>query len=448
VRHSDHPHSPAPVEPTFDSFDDSRADSFDDSTAEPPAPKPDDHVPISTAYAKGTGRRIRFVAVILAAALAAAFFFVQQIKSRKEAELGSVTASRAEEAPPVETIRVGLAPPTQTLTLPGETRGWYSSTIFARVNGYVAKWIADIGDRVKKDQVLATIDTPELDAQLEAAQAQLRASEAEVKVREADVEFAKTTYERWEGSPKGVVSDQEREDKKARYAMAIAQLNAARARVALDQANVDRLSFLTSFKQVTAPYEGVITERRVDIGDLVTAGSTASTTPLYGIAQSQQIRVFINVPQAAVADIGDGTPAQVTASEYPDRVFEGKVARTSQSIDLRARTQRTEVDLSNEDRALLPGMYVQVTFRLKPTAFVQVPASALLFRATGPQVALITSNETVKFQDVTIARDNGNAVEIASGLSAGERIALNISSQIAEGDHVTVREEPKTAEAR
>jgi RND family efflux transporter MFP subunit len=440
VRHLDRPNSPAPVEPTFD--------SFDENGTKPEVPEPHEHVPISTAYEKGTGRRIRLAAAVLAVALAAAFFFVQQIKSRKETALGSETAARAEEAPPVETIRVGLAPPTQSLTLPGETRGWYSSTIYARVNGYVAKWIADIGDRVKKDQVLATIDTPDLDAQLEAAQSQLRASEAEVKVREADVEFARTTYERWEGSPKGVVSDQEREDKKARYAMAVAQLNAARARVTLDQANVDRLSFLTSFKQVTAPYEGVITERRVDIGDLVTAGSTSNTTPLYGIAQSQQIRVFINVPQTATADIGDGTQAQVTASEYPDRTFEGKVARTSQSIDLHARTLRTEVDLSNEDRALLPGMYVQVMFRLKPTAFVQVPASALLFRATGPQVALITSDGTVKFQDVTIARDNGNVVELASGLSAGDEIALNISSQIAEGDHVTVREEAKTAQAR
>jgi multidrug efflux pump subunit AcrA (membrane-fusion protein) len=133
-------------------------------------------------------------------------------------------------------------------------------TIYARVNGYVAKWIADVGDRVKKDQVLAWIDTPELDAQLEAAQAQLKASETEVKVKEADVED------------------------KARYAVAIDQLKAARARVALDQANVDRLSFLMSFKQVTAPFEGVITDRRVDIGDLVTAGSTTNTTPLYGIA--------------------------------------------------------------------------------------------------------------------------------------------------------------------
>ena len=436
MRQSNSPNLPSSVEPTFDSFDDSAADDA--------VPQPHEHVPISNAYTKGTGRRIRFAAAVIAAALAAAFVFVQQIKARKESALASETAARAEEAPPVEVIRVDMAPPTQTLTLPGETRGWYSSTIYARVNGYVAKWIADIGDRVKKDQVLATIDTPELDAQLEAGQAQLKASEAEVKVKEADVDFAKTTNDRWQGSPRGVVSEQEREDKKARYAVAIAQLNAARARVALDQANVDRLSFLTSYKQVTAPYEGVITDRRVDIGDLVTAGSTTNTTPLYGIAQSEQIRVFVNVPQAASADVGEGTPAQITAGEYANRLFKGKVARTTKSIDQRARTLRVEVDLANDDRALVPGMYVQVAFNLKPTSFVQVPASALLFRAAGPQVAVI-DNETVKFKDVTIARDNGNFVELASGLSPGEKVALNISNQIAEGERVTVREESKTA---
>jgi RND family efflux transporter MFP subunit len=373
---------------------------------------------------------------------------VQRDKARQEATLAGETAAKAEQAPPVEVIKVDLAPPTQTLTLPGETRGWYTSTIYARVSGYVAQWIADIGDKVKRDQVLAVIDTPELDAQLEAAQAQLKASEAEVTVREADVDFAKTTFDRWQGSPKGVVSDQEREDKKARYAVATAQLNAARARVALDQANVDRLTFLTSYKQVTAPYEGVITERRVDIGDLVTAGSTSNTTLLYGIAQPDKIRVFVDVPQSVSAEIRDGTVAQVTANEHPNRIFEGKVTRTSRSIDRHARTLRVEVDLPNSDFALLPGMYVQVAFHLKPTSFVQVPASAMIFRTGGPQVALISPDGTVKFRDVTIARDNGNFVEIASGLTAGDRVALNISNQIANGDRVTVKDESKTAEAR
>ncbi len=428
---------PAPVEAAFDSFDDAAADE--------PVPEPHDHAPVSTSHAKGTGRRISFMAFLLLVGLAAAFYVVHQAKQRQEATLASETAAKAEEAPPVEVIKVDLAPPTQTLTLPGETRGWYSSTIYARVSGYVANWIADMGDKVKKDQVLATIDTPELDAQLEAAQAQLKASGAEVTVKEADVEFAKTTFDRWQGSPKGVVSDQEREDKKARYAVAAAQLNAARARVALDQANVDRLTFLAGYKQVTAPYDGVITERRVDIGDLVTAGSTSNTTLLYGIAQPDKIRVFVNVPQTVSAEIGDGAVAQITASEHPGRVFEGKVTRTSRSIDRRARTLRVEVDLPNSDLALLPGMYVEIAFHLKPTSFVQVPASAMIFRTGGPQVAVIGDNGTVKFRDVTIARDNGNFVEIASGLTAGDRVALNISNQIANGDRVSVKEDAKTA---
>ena len=407
-----------------------------------------DHAPASIVDAKATGRRIRFAAATLAIVLAGAFILVHQVKGRQESMLAAATAASSEEAPPVQVTQVDLAPPTEVLTLPGEIRGWYSSTIYARVSGYVAKWIVDIGDRVKKDQVLATIDTPELDAQLDAGQAQLVASEAEVKVKEAEVDFAKTTYDRWQGSPKGSVSDQEREEKKARYAVSVAQLNAARARVTLDQANVSRLTFLTRFKQVVAPYEGVITERRVDIGDLVTAGSTAATTPLYEIAQSEKVRVFADVPQIATSEVGEGTPVRVTAKEYPNRKFEGKITATSKSIDLKARTLRVEVDLSNDDLALLPGMYVQAAFHLKTTSFVQVPASALIFRAAGPQVAVIDGNATVKFQDVTIARDNGAFVEIASGLSAGDQVALNISNQIANGDRVTVRADTKTAAAQ
>jgi RND family efflux transporter MFP subunit len=209
-----------------------------------------------------------------------------------------------------------------------------------------------------------------------------------------------------------------------------------------------QLSFLASYRQVTAPYEDVITDRRVDIGDLVTAGSTTNTTPLYGIAQSEQSRLFVNVPQAASADVGEGTPAEVTAGEYANRIFKGKVTRTSKSIDHRARTLRIEVDLANDDRTLVPGMYVQVAFHLKPTSFVQVPASALLLRTASPKVAVIGDTGTVKFKDVTIARDNGNFVELASGLSPGEKVALNISNQIAGGDRVTVRDESKTAEAK
>lgn len=425
-----------------DGADDAKVafDALDDVRQEETELEGRSHATIGTSYNPGTGRRLGMLAGTIAVILAVAFFVVHHIKSRHEAWLATATAARAEQPPPVNAVKVQFAPPRQVLTLPGETRGWYSSTIYARVNGYLAKWFVDIGDHLKTGQVLATIDTPELDAQLDADKAQLNASEAEVKVKEADAEFAKTTYERWRGSPKGVVSEQEREDKKARFDAAVAALNAAQAHVKLDEANVDRLTHLTEFKQVTAPFDGVITERHVDIGDLVTAGSTTNTSPLFGITQTEQIRVFVNVPQSVSEQLGVGSTAQVTASVYPTRTFEGKVTRTSESIDPRARTLRVEVDLSNSDLALLPGMYVKVAFSLKPTTFVQVPASALLFRAAGPQVAVITDDNTVKFQDVTIARDNGHLVEIASGLSEGDRVALNINNQITNGEKVTVME--------
>jgi RND family efflux transporter MFP subunit len=286
---------------------------------------------------------------------------------------------------------------------------------------------------------MAIIDTPDLDAQLQAAQAQLEASEAEAKVKESDVDFAKTTNVRWQTSPKGAVSDQEREEKKAHYQSSVAQLNAARARINLDRANVNRLTYLTRFKEVTAPYDSVITSRHIDIGDLVMAGST-NTTSLFGVAQYDSIRVFANVPQSARVDVRVGERAQISAGELPGRIFEGTVTRTSRSADPKARTLLVEIDLANDDSALVPGIYVQVAFNVQAKASVQVPASAMLFRGGGPQVAVITEDDAVKFQDVKIARDDGKIVEIASGIAAGDRVALNISNQIIEGEKVSVKE--------
>jgi RND family efflux transporter MFP subunit len=426
---------------------DAAFDAFDEEAQVPGAAPEDDtaphdehgHVPVQTGYVRGTGRSLGLFVGLLAVALIVGFFVVQRLKHSDQANLRDEAALRVQQLPPVEVVRAQSAPPTQTLVLPGETRGWYSSTIYARVTGYVAKWLVDIGDKVKKDQVMAIIDTPDLDAQLDAARAQLEAAEAEAKVKESDVDFAKTTWVRWQTSPKGAVSEQEREDKKAHYQSSLAQLNAARAHINLDRANVDRLTFLTRFKEVNAPYDGVITERRIDIGDLVTAGS-ANTTPMFGIAQSERIRVFAEVPQSARIDLGVGQVAKVTAAELPSRVFEGTVTRTSEAADPRARTMRVEIDLSNDDGALVPGIYVQVAFSLQPKSALQVPASAMIFRGNGPQVALITAGDAVKFQSVSIARDNGKFVEIASGLAEGDRVAVNISNQIADGEKVSVRE--------
>jgi RND family efflux transporter MFP subunit len=425
----------------FDAFDEEAQELVGppDSADRIGPPDSHGHFAVPTSYPSATGRWLGLSIGLLAVVLVVAFALVQQLKMREESGLREQALARTRKPAAVEIVRVQKMPPLQILTLPGETRGWYNSTIYARVTGYVAKWLVDIGDVVRKDQVMAVIDTPDLDAQLAAGRAQLEASEAEAKVKDTDVEFAKSTHDRWQTSPKGAVSDQEREDKKAHYQRSLAALNAAHARVDLDRANVDRLNFLTNFKQVLAPYDCIVTDRRIDIGDLVTAGSN-NTTPLFGISHHQQIRVFTNVPQSARIDLGVGVAAQITAAELPNRIFKGVVARTSQSVDPRARTIRVEIDLDNEDLSLVPGLYVQVTFDVRSRPSVQVPASAMLFRGAGPQVALIGDGDTVTFRDVGIGRDDGKFVEIATGLSEGDRVALNISNQIAEGEKVSVKE--------
>ena len=220
------------------------------------------------------------------------------------------------------------------------------------------------------------------------------------------VEFTKSTYERWQDSPKGVVSEQEREDKKAglrpapwRRSISIRPMSTATRRS-------------RQFKQVTAPYDGTITERHIDIGNLVTAGSTANTTPLYRIVQDDPMRVFVDVPQSAAQDIKTDLVAHITASNVPGRTFEGKVTRTASAINKQTRTLRVEVDIPNPDHALVSGMYVDVSFEIPNIGLLQVPAAALVFRSGGPQIAVIDKDSKVDFRNVSIARDNGNSVEI------------------------------------
>lgn len=405
--------------------------------AEKPHHDPDaSHVPVHAT--PGTGARIIVAVVLLTALLVVGFFYRYHRNSSAETALNSQTLADADAPAPVDVIRVSRASPLHELALPGEARAWYQSTIYARVSGYIGTWKADIGDKVKKGEVLALIDTPELDDQLKAAEAKVAADRSEVEVAKANAAFASSTYQRWKESGKGVVSDQEREEKKAEHLSADAHLIAAQSQVDLDQAEVRRLSDLSDFKRVEAPYDGVITSRRVDIGDLVTAGSTSGNTPLYDIAYSDRIRVYVDVPQAASADVKDGTTATATVAEYPGQVFTGKVARNSQAINEATKTLRVEVDFENKDPALLkPGMYLEVNFNTtdaRPP--LQIPASALNFRTNGPTVAVVGKDGRVQFRGVKIARDLGNVVEIESGLHDGDLVALNISNQIADGDKV------------
>ncbi|MDP9066577.1 MAG: efflux RND transporter periplasmic adaptor subunit [Pseudomonadota bacterium] len=340
--------------------------------------------------------------------------------------------------PPVDVVVARPATVGQDLVLPGQTAAWYETTIYARVNGYVAKWVVDIGDHVKKGQLLATIETPEVDAELSAAKAALEAAAAQVVARRAEAQFSKTTHERWRDAPKGVVSEQERESKKADYQSAEARLYAASAQVALDKSRVDQYSALTEFKRVIAPFDGTITERKIDVGNLVTAGSGSATTPLYRMSQTDPLRIFVDVPQSAAGELMNaGVPAQIRAAGAVGGAFSGTIARSAEAISAQARTMRVEVDMPNVEHRLVPGMYVNVAFQLQPRGQVEVPAATLIFRATGTQVARVDGNGKIEFQNVTIARDNGSLVELTSGVNPGDRLVLNISSQIGAGQAVT-----------
>jgi RND family efflux transporter MFP subunit len=392
---------------------------------------------VSTQFDPHTGARLKRLGLLLAAVLALVFVVVCIDRFVKARGVARSTTASAAATPLVEVVAAAPVGALSRLVLPGYTAAWHSSTIYARVNGYVGKWFVDIGDRVKSGQVLALIETPDLDAELAAARAQLQASQAQVLARKAEAQFSLTTYERWRDSPRGVVSEQEREEKKADYDSAVARLKSAEADAALAQARVTQYSAMAAFKQVTAPYDGVITVRDIDIGNLVTAGSTAATTPLYVMSQNDPIRVFVDAPQSAADDlINSKAPVQIQTSSGAAREYSGTVTRTSNALNPQARTLRVEVDIANPKDEFVPGMYVKVGFGLPPRGLVQVPAAALIFRASGPQVARVGADGRVSFRNVTLGRDDGNMVELSSGVAAGDQLALNISSQIGDGEQV------------
>lgn len=401
----------------------------------------------ATHFDPDTGRRMKKAAIIFAVVLVVAFIAVWLERFFKERTVASATEQASAAPHLVDVIQAAPVGAVQHLALPGQTAAWHSSTIYARVNGYVGKWYVDIGDHVRKGQVMALIETPDLDAQLAGARAQLQAAQAQVLMRKAQAEFSKSTYERWRESPKGVVSEQEREQKRTDYDSASASLKSAEADVALDQARVSQYVALSQFKQVTAPYDGVVSQREIDIGNLVTAGSTSSTTPLYVMTQNDPMRVFVDVPQSAAADLMQGQiPVEVEVPGSEGHTYPGTVTRTSQALNPQARTLRVEVDIPNAQSSLVPGMYVKVGFGLHPKGLVQVPAAALIFRSGGPQVARVDKDGSIHFRNVTIARDDGNAVELGSGVEPGDELALNVSSQIGDGEPVRVNPAEQRAE--
>lgn len=397
-----------------------------------------DNSPASVTESPPKGGAVIIMAGVVGVALAAVYAFGIARRHDTSAALLADAKAVAESAPLVEVATVKRSDIRQFLALPGEARPLNQSTVYARTSGYVAKWLVDIGDHVKQGQSLATIDTPELDDQLNAARANLTQSKSEANLAQSAADFAKVTFDRWESAaPDGVVSTQERDEKKAQLQNSLAHVEAAQAHIAVSDAEVHRLETLISFKKVTAPFDGVITERRIDIGDLVTAGSTTSTTPMFTIARIDRLRVFVSVPQNAVSQIRPGITATAQTQENAGLHFTGVVDRTSQSVDPLSRTMKVEVLVDNPDELLKPGSYLQVSFQTDRTQPpLEIPASAITFRSEGPMVAVVSAQNRVSFRHVQIERDDGDHIEIGSGLHDGDRVAMNISTDITEGSVV------------
>lgn len=367
------------------------------------------------------------IPAILLIAFAALVFWRVQARLRVQAELIPV-ANESNEIP-VVVMHPTRAAADQDLTLPGNVQAFMETPIYARTNGYLKRWYVDIGGKVKAGQLLAEIDTPEVEQQLHQAEA------AELQAQ-ASMDLAKSTAERWQNLLKSDgVSQQEVDQNNAAYKVAQANVNAA-------QANVERFKYLQSFQRVTAPFDGVLTARNVDNGALISDGNSQQ---LFRLAQINVLRVYVNVPESYSNDIAPGITTQLHIAEFPNNVFAGKVVHTAGAIDQTSRTLLTEIQVPNPKDQLMPGSYTQVKFHLR-TGIVPllVPSTALIFRSAGAQVATVDSNSKTHLRSVTIGRDFGNNLEILSGLDAQDQVVVNPPDSISEGDAVVVQVAPPT----
>lgn len=328
--------------------------------------------------------------------------------------------------PTVQLITAAAGDAKERVNLPGTVQAWNAANLFARVPGYVGRWNVDIGARVGEGAVLATIDTPELDQQIEQARARLVSAQAAESL-------AKTTAARWSDLLKtNSVSQQESDEKAAEWAVKRAAVDAARADIA-------RLMAMKSYAMVRAPFTGIVTARNVQIGDLVGPGSVQQTA-MFSVADVHRVRIYVSVPQSTSARFADGETATLTVPEYPGRSFTAHVVGNSAAVNGQTGTFQLQLVADNRDGALKAGDYAQVSFVL-PEARVAtiVPSSALSFGAHGSQVATVDARGHVHMRSITIGRDLGATVEVTAGLKPGERIVDNPPDSIADGELVRVR---------
>ena len=321
--------------------------------------------------------------------------------------------------------------PDEDLVLPGSLQAYEESPIYARTSGYLVRWYKDIGSRVTKGELLAKIDTPEVDQELN----QTRAARLQIV---AQMDLAKISADRWENLRKtDSVSAQEADQQTSGYKQSQANLAAA-------DANVRRLEQLEGFKDVYAPFSGVLTKRNVDPGALINAGAGAAGRELFDLARVDPLRVYTSVPQAYAPYIKVGAKTNITLQEFPGQKFAGTVARTAEAIDPATRTLLTEVDVPNKDGHLLPGSFGEVHFAVgSGVNKVTVPVNAMLFRAQGAQVAVIGPGGKVQLRAINIGRDYGTTLEVLGGVSPTDQIIINPADSLEDGQQVNVAQRPQ-----
>ena len=383
------------------------------------------------------GSKVTRVFMLLLIVVIVAMVVIWGISSRREANAQLSQETKDLAIPTVSVIHPKAGAPVQEIVLPGDMQPFADAPIFARTNGYLKKWYADIGANVKAGQLLAEIDSPEVDQQLQSARADLATAQA-------NLNLAEVTATRYKDLRKtDSVSQQDVDNASGNF-------EARRTTVESAQSNVKRLQEMQSFEKVYAPFDGVITARNTDVGQLIDSGSSGGASrELFHIAAVNPLRVYINVPQFDSPQIRPGLRAELVLTEFPGRRFQGTVVRSSGAIDNSTRTLLTEVDVENSAHLLRPGGYVEVHLKLpSPVNTFTLPVNATIFKSAGLQVAIVKDGKTISLIPVAPGRDFGTEIEIVAGLKGDEWVVLNPSDSLTEGTVVRVAETPPAAQGK
>lgn len=457
------------------------------TTTRPPADSPEELDPISpgadsgnsenkdrpprSEHAHSTRYWVVFVLLLLAAALIVVFAGWLP-RHKREQQINQQAQEQKSALPRVQVVKIDRAPSESELSVPGTTQAYTEASIYARASGYVVKRLADIGDHVHAGQLLAIIDSPELDQQVAQARSNLRQSESNLNQLQAQLRLASLTWDRYKVLvARGVFSRQEGDTQEANYRVSEANVRAAENTVQGNRDNLQRLIVLQGYERVAAPFDGVVTARNIDLGTLITAqgsgaassseglpGSTqagaqannagtsgnvsSSTAPstggsqggaLFTISDTNRFRVLVSVPEAYSSVVRVGQRAKLSFQEVPNEVFQGQVSRTSSSIDQNTRTLLVEVQVRNHNGVLMPGMYAQVNLiEAKDVPPIVIPGEAIVVR-NGQTIVALVENDVVHFRPVRLGRDYGNETEITDGLKPGDLVAVDISDAVSEG---------------